>query len=153
MRRVLDVRRFPGSRRLPHFSRDALERSLPEQDIDYRHMVELGGRRRTRPDSPNGGWRVEAFRAYADHMTEAGFRDALGELEALARERPSAIVCAEGLWWRCHRRLVADALAVRGWEVRHIMPDGRVSEHALTEFAEVRDGQLVYPPVELELEV
>jgi len=153
VRQVLDVRRFPGSRRLPHFSRDALERSLQERDIDYRHLVELGGRRRTRPDSPNGGWRVEAFRAYADHMTEAEFRDALGELEALARQRPSAILCAEALWWRCHRRLVADALAVRGWEIQHIMPDGRVSEHALTEFAEVRDGQLVYPPVELELEV
>lgn len=151
--RVVDVRRFPGSRRLPHFARDELARSLPERGLDYRHLVDLGGRRRPRPDSPNAGWRVESFRGYADHMATPEFHAALSELEELAAARPSAIMCSEGLWWRCHRRLVSDALVVRGWEVRHIAPDARVSEHELTEFAEVHRGELVYPAVELELEV
>lgn len=151
--RVLDVRRFPGSRRQPHFGGEALARSLPAQGIDIRHLVDLGGRRRPRPGSPNGGWRVEAFRAYADHMASPGFRAALRDLEALAGERRSAIMCAEGLWWRCHRRLVSDALVVRGWEVRHIAPDGREAAHQLTGFAEVRGAELVYPPVELDLGV
>lgn len=150
---MVDVRRFPGSRRQPHFARDALEHSLPERGIDYRHLIELGGRRRPGPSSPNGGWRVEAVRAYADHMATSEFRGALYELEGLGTERRSAIMCAEGLWWRCHRRLVADALVVRGWEVRHIAPDGRDTVHELTEFAEVREDALVYPAVAGQLEV
>jgi uncharacterized protein (DUF488 family) len=152
VRRVVDIRRFPGSRRLPHFARDALAAALPDRGLDYHHLVDLGGRRRARPDSPNGGWRVLAFRGYADHMATPEFEAAMATLEGLAAEHPSAIMCAEGLWWRCHRRLVADALLVHGWMVRHIGPEGRTADHALTDFAEVRGGRLTYPPSTPELE-
>jgi uncharacterized protein (DUF488 family) len=149
--RIVDVRRFPGSRRLPHFGRETLATALPERGLDYRHLAELGGRRPPRPDSPNAGWRVLAFRAYADHMSTPDFRAALAELERLAAERPTALMCAEGLWWRCHRRLIADALVVRGWTVRHIAPDGRGADHDLTAFALARGGELTYPPQTPEL--
>lgn len=145
---LADVRRHPGSRRLPHFNREALERELP---IAYAHFPELGGRRRPRPDSPNAAWEVEAFRGYADHMASPEFAAGLARLEALAAERRTAIMCAEGLWWRCHRRLVADALTVRGWRVLHVAPDGRTVEHALPDFAVVEDGRLTYPPAQAEL--
>jgi uncharacterized protein (DUF488 family) len=151
VRQVADVRRFPGSRRLPHFGRDTLAAGLPERGIEYRHMVGLGGRRSARPDSPNGGWRGLAFRGYADHMATPEFGAALNELEALAAKRPTAIMCSEGLWWRCHRRLISDALLARGWRVRHIAPDGRLSDHELTDFAESRPEGLVYPPATPEL--
>jgi uncharacterized protein (DUF488 family) len=145
---LADVRAHPGSRRLPHFGRETLERELP---VQYEHFPELGGRRRPRPDSPNAGWEVEAFRAYADYMASEEFAAGLQRLEALAARRRTAIMCAEGLWWRCHRRLVADALTVRDWRVLHVGPDGRATEHALPEFAVVQDGRLSYPPAQGEL--
>jgi uncharacterized protein (DUF488 family) len=149
---VLDVRTHPGSRRLPWFNRQALAGELPEHGLAYRHLPDLGGRRRPRADSANAGWQVEGFRGYADHMESPEFAAGLEELQRLAAERCSAMMCAEGLWWRCHRRLVADALVVRGWEVRHIAPDGALAAHELTPFA-VRDGlRLTYPPVQASLD-
>jgi uncharacterized protein (DUF488 family) len=150
---VADVRVHPGSARMPWFNREALSRSLPEAGLDYVHLPQLGGRRRPRPDSPNVGWEVGGFRGYADHMDSEEFADGLERLQALARERPTAVMCAEGLWWRCHRRLIADALTVRGWEVAHIAPDGKTAAHELTEFAVVDGARLRYPPAQAALEL
>jgi uncharacterized protein (DUF488 family) len=153
VRRVADVRLHPGSRRMPWLNREALSRALPEAGVDYVHLPQLGGRRRPRPDSPNGGWEVGGFRGYADHMDSAEFADGIERLQALARECPTAMMCAEGLWWRCHRRLIADALTVRGWEVVHIAPNGSTSVHELTEFAVVDGKRLRYPPTQAALEL
>lgn len=148
---LVDVRQYPRSRRVPHFNSDALESSLPERGIEYLHMRELGGRRKARPDSPNDGWENEQFRGYADHMATPEFEAALERLESLARARPAAVMCAEATWFRCHRRLVSDALLVRGWHVLHIGSDGRLTEHELTPFAVVADGRLTYPAEQTSL--
>jgi uncharacterized protein (DUF488 family) len=148
---VADVRRFPGSKRLPHFDAEALREALPARGIAYEHYPELGGRRSRVPSSPNGGWEVAAFQGYADHMASAEFARGLTRLEAWARERSVAAMCAEAPWWRCHRRLLADALLVRGVPVRHILGAGRAAEHELTEFAQVEDGRFTYPPRQLSL--
>ena len=147
---VADVRRYPSSRRHPHFNAGSLAEALPREGIDYVELGEaLGGRRTPRPDTPNMGWRVAGFRGYADHMESAEFRSALAELEDLARERRAAFMCAEGPWWRCHRQLIADALLARGWEVQHVMPDGRLEEHRLTPFAVVEGDAVTYPGASL----
>ena len=143
---VADVRAHPGSRRVPHFGRDALAAGLREAEIGYAHLPELGGRRRAGPGSANTGWEVPAFRAYADHMAGEEFAAGLSRLEALTRAAATAAMCAEGPWWRCHRRLVADALVARGWKVVHVMPDGRTAAHELTPFAVVEGGRISYPP-------
>jgi uncharacterized protein (DUF488 family) len=148
---LVDVRQYPRSRRVPQFNAEALEESLPAAGIDYLHMRELGGRRRPRPGSTNDGWENDQFRGYADHMETEEFAAALSRLESFARERPTAIMCAEAQWWRCHRRLVSDALLVRGWRVRHIGSDGRVEDHPLTPFAVVEDGRLSYPAEQTSL--
>jgi uncharacterized protein (DUF488 family) len=136
---------------MPWFSREALERELPSCDIAYVHFPQLGGRRRPSPGSPNGGWEVEGFRGYADHMAKAEFMAGLAALKALAVRRAAAMMCAESLWWRCHRRLISDALTVDGWEVAHIGPDGGTTIHELTPFL-VRDGgRLTYPPAQASL--
>jgi uncharacterized protein (DUF488 family) len=149
---VADVRAYPTSRRAPDASREALERWLPEEGVAYLHLPELGGRRRARPGSENQGWRTEGFRAYADHMRTEKFRGGLERLERAAREQATAVMCAEGLWWRCHRRLISDALLVRGWEVRHILPDGELAEHELPEFALVEGNEVSYPPAQQTLD-
>jgi uncharacterized protein (DUF488 family) len=148
---VADVRRFPSSRRMPHFNAGALKRELG--DIGYVHVEELGGRRNPVPGSPNGGWRVKQFQGYADHMESEEFARGLERLEAVARDRRTAVMCAEAQWTSCHRRLLSDALLVRGWRVLHIRSDGRQEEHALTEFAEQRGERLVYPSGQTELGV
>jgi uncharacterized protein (DUF488 family) len=133
---LCDVRRFPGSRRHPQFNADALEATLGGAGIAYEQLGDgLGGRRRARRDSPNTGWRVAAFRGYADHTETDEFRAGLERLEGLARERRAAIMCTEGDWRRCHRRLISDALAAKGWRVVHIRPDGRPEGHQQTVFA------------------
>lgn len=149
---LVDVRAFPSSRRHPQFNREALAGWLPAAGIAYRHLPALGGRRTPAPDSPNGGWRESAFQGYADHMRSPEFRGALGELEAAGREAPTTFMCAEAVWWRCHRRLIADALVARGWRVEHLgIGDGR-AVHQLTEFAVVHpDGSLTYPPAQATL--
>jgi uncharacterized protein (DUF488 family) len=143
---LADVRRFPGSRRYPHFNAEPLAESLREAGIDYRHFADLGGRRRERlPESPNRAWRVESFNAYADHMQSPEFLAALDELMAEARETPTVIVCSEALPHRCHRRLISDALVVRGWRVRHLLSPKRIDDHQLTPFARVAGTVITYP--------
>jgi uncharacterized protein (DUF488 family) len=149
VKRVADVRRVPRSGRHPQFRAEALAVELPARGIAYDHMPALGGWRRPLPDSPNGGWDNDAFRGYADYALTAEFGTALEELGTLARERPTAIMCAEGQWWRCHRRLIADRLLAAGWTVCHIGPDGRLAEHELPPFAERQaDGTVRYPPAQ-----
>jgi uncharacterized protein (DUF488 family) len=150
---LADVRTVPKSRRMPWFWGDELARSLPEAGIAYEHFRDLGGFRRPRPGSPNGGWRVEAFQGYADNMESAAFREALARLMELAEARRTAVMCAEANWWRCHRRLLSDALLVRGFEVLHIGSRGGVERHALTPFAVADGDRLTYPPEQTTLDV
>ena len=128
---------------MPHFAKAALERSLPPQGVEYMHVPELGGLRRPRPDSINTGWRNVSFRGYADYMQTGEFRSAVDHLIALA---PATIMCAEAVPWRCHRSLIADALLVRGVDVRHITGAGAPAPHRLTPFARVEGGRITYPP-------
>jgi uncharacterized protein (DUF488 family) len=143
---LADVRTAAGSRRNPQFGAAEMAAWLPAAGIAYRRIPALGGLRRTRADSPNTGWRNASFRGYADYALTEPFAVGLAELAALARERPTAMMCAEAPWWRCHRRIVADHLVTSGWEVRHIGSDGRWSVHELTAFAVVApDGAVRYP--------
>jgi uncharacterized protein (DUF488 family) len=141
---VADVRHYPGSRRLPHFNRDALAEALPAAGIEYHHFVSLGGRRRPAADSPNTAWRSEQFRGYADYMETDEFRTGAQALLELAATRPTAMMCAEAVWWRCHRSLVADWLKVRGHEVLHIVGPRKVEPHPYTSAASIVDGRLSY---------
>lgn len=144
--RLVDVRRFPASRRHPHFARDALAQHLTEAGIAYVHELDLGGRRRPAADSPNTWWRNAQFRAYADHLGSEEVQAALERVIDGAREATTALMCAEGVHWRCHRQLLADALVARGFEVRHILGPRRAEPHHLAAGARVLgDGQLVYP--------
>ena len=142
---VADVRTVPRSRRHPQFERDRLEASLQAAGLAYRHFPGLGGLRKPRPDSANTAWRNENFRGYADYMQSAAFRTALVEFEAFAREGRTAAMCAEAIWWQCHRRLLADALLVLRVPVRHILPSGAAKPHELSEFAREHLGGVIYP--------
>jgi len=143
---VVDVRSFPGSRRHPHFGRDQLEAWLPAAGIEYRWEKDLGGFRKPAPDSPNQALRHPSFRGYADHMASAAFGTALDRLIDLAGRRRTAVMCSESLWWRCHRRLLSDALVLwRGAAVTHLAHDGRRQAHRLTDG--VRPGDGGGPPV------
>jgi uncharacterized protein (DUF488 family) len=144
VRQLADIRTVARSRRHPHFSSDALAVSLADAGIAYRHMKALGGLRKARADSRNTAWRNESFRGYADHMESVEFRSALDALVEWSRDAPTAIMCAEAVWWRCHRQLVADALVARGVEVRHIMSPTDAPAHELSEFARVEDGTVTY---------
>lgn len=141
---IADVRRFPGSKRHPHFAREALETSLPAAGIEYLWLPQLGGRRRPRADSPNTGWRNEAFRGYADHIGTAEFGHGYSLLVELAARRRTAIMCSELLWWRCHRSLVSDVLKARGYDVLHVTDRGPAKPHPWTAPARIVDGQLDY---------
>jgi len=141
---IADVRRFPGSKRHPHFAREALEEWLPASGIEYVWLPQLGGRRRPRKDSPNDGWRNEAFRGYADHIESAEFGEGLQWLEALASRRRAAMMCSELLWWRCHRSLVSDVLKARGWTVLHVVDSAPPKEHPWTAPARIVGGRLDY---------
>jgi uncharacterized protein (DUF488 family) len=143
---VADVRRFAGSRRQPQFGAEALRDALDKHGCAYRHFPDLGGRRSDRLEhSPNVGWRVESFNAYADYMLSEPFKKALDELMETAATQRTALMCAEALPWRCHRRLIGDALVVRGWSMRDILSETRADEHALTSFARVEGEQCYYP--------
>ena len=142
---LVDVRSLPASRRMPHFAKGALERSLPAQGIAYQHVPELGVLRKPKPDSINTGLRNVSFRGYADHMQTGQFWDAIQRLEDLATSNSVAFMCAEAVPWRCHRSLISDALTVRGVEVRHIIGKAAPSLHALTPLALVQDGRITYP--------
>lgn len=146
IRCLVDVRRFPHSRRNPQFNRELLAQQLPEHGMSYRHCPALGGRRRPRPDSPNTGWVNAGFRGFADYMQTPVFTAALEELLQVAiREGPLALLCAEAVPWRCHRSLIADALAARGISVWHILSSTRLQPHQLTVFSRVVDGVVQYP--------
>jgi uncharacterized protein (DUF488 family) len=141
---LVDVRRWPASRRHPHFRRETLEASLREHEIDYIWRGDLGGFRKPSPDSHNTAWKVGAFRAYADFMLTPEFEQIMNEMEQRIAGRRSAFMCAEAVPWRCHRQLLADAFLVRGFSVRHIMDDG-CHEHRLPPFAMPEGTKISYP--------
>ncbi len=140
-----DVRTAPGSRRMPHFTRAVLETRLPEAGIGYRHVRELGGLRKARPDSRNTAWRNLSFRGYADYMETAEFERALEGLAAAQAHRRPAIMCAEAVPWRCHRSLIGDALLARGVEVLDIISEAPPQPHRMTPFAVLVEGAVRYP--------
>ena len=146
---LADVRTIPKSRRHPHFGGEALAARLNEEGIEYRHVAALGGLRKPRPDSPNGAWRNESFRGYADHMMTADFAAGVAVLLEFGEQRNVAVMCAEAVWWQCHRMLLSDALVARDVEVQHIMSQrgkSSLQPHRLTPFAKIReDGQVWYP--------
>jgi uncharacterized protein (DUF488 family) len=142
---LADVRSFPSSRRWPQFNQAELLRSLEQAGIEYRWMKPLGGRRHiVRPDSPHTAWTHPAFRSYADYAESDDFAAGFRELMELTAYTVIAVMCSEGLWWRCHRRIVSDNLAVRGWTVEHIMPGGKLVAHRIAEFASVDGERLTY---------
>jgi uncharacterized protein (DUF488 family) len=141
---LVDVRSFPGSRRYPHFNKERLRESLAGEGIDYRHAPELGGRRRAKPDSINMAWRNEMFRGYADYMETEDFRAAIEQLVQLASKRRCVIMCAEAVWWRCHRSLISDYLKASETNVVHIIGAGKSEDHPFTTAARIIDGRLSY---------
>lgn len=141
---LADVRLLPGSRRHPHFNREVLAASLQKTGIEYVHLPGLGGRRKAKPDSPNTAWRNESFRGYADHMESPEFLRGIDALQALALGQRSAIMCAEAVWWQCHRALISDWLKAHGFEVLHILSENKVEPHPYTSAAQIIDGQLSY---------
>jgi uncharacterized protein (DUF488 family) len=147
IRHLVDVRRFPASRHNPQFHQAAIEAWLPTRGISYRWEAALGGFRKPANDSPNTGLHNASFRGYADHMATPAFRVALDRLLSEATDVPTAVMCSEALWWRCHRRLVADAATmVAGVRAAHLMHDGTVRPHVVTDRARVDGGTVTYPP-------
>ena len=144
IRTLADVRSTPGSRRHPQFGANALAASLGDAGIAYVHLPGLGGRREPKADSPHRAIRVAAFRGYADHMASDEFAREYERLTALAHGSRTAFLCAETLWWRCHRRLIADRLTVDGWTVTHLLAPGKNEPHKLWDVARIHDGHLVY---------
>jgi uncharacterized protein (DUF488 family) len=142
---VADVRRFPGSKRYPQYAQGALCAALAEQSIAYRWLPALGGRRRPLRDSPNGAWRNASFRGYADYMASSEFSEGLNELLELSGSLRTTLMCAEAVWWRCHRALIADVLCVRGIEVVHVLDAKHAAVHRYTAPARIIDGRLSYP--------
>ena len=145
VRQLADIRTVPRSRRHPHFAIDALSAALPAAGIAYRHFPALGGLRKPHRESVNAGWTHAGFRGYADYMQTQAFSDALDTLVAWSEAAPTAIMCAEAVWWRCHRRLVADALVARGIVVRHILSTAEAKRHTVTEFGVIEQGRITYP--------
>jgi uncharacterized protein (DUF488 family) len=141
---LVDVRSYPGSRRYPQFNKLELANSLELAGIEYRHLPELGGRRRARKDSTNIAWRNESFRGYADYMDTDAFRDAVAELLKLAGRKRTAIMCAEAVWWRCHRSLISDYLKAHGILVNHILGENKSEVHPYTSAARIVNGELSY---------
>lgn len=150
VRRVVDIRTVPGSRRNPQFGEAELARTLPEAGIGYERLAALGGLRHSKVDAPtvNGAWRNASFRAYADYMQTEAFAAGIEQLLALARQERVAIMCAEAVPWRCHRSLVGDALLARGAEVLDILSPTSTTPHTLPSFARVDGERVWYPPIE-----
>src|SRR6202050_167589 len=145
VRRVIDIRAIPRSRHNPQYNRETLGPALRSHGIGYVHLKALGGLRRTKPDSKNVGWHNASFRGFADYMQTAEFEVALARAMKLSKVKPSVLMCAEAVPWRCHRSLVADALAARKFSVEHIMSVARANQHKLTSFARVRGKKVTYP--------
>jgi uncharacterized protein (DUF488 family) len=149
---VVDVRLLPGSRRYPQFNKEELAKSLREHGIGYEHFPELGGRRKARKDSPNTAWRNESFRGYADYMEAAEFASGIARLQEIADSHgATAIMCAEAVWWKCHRSLIADYLKAHGVEVIHIIDASKTEPHPFTSAARIVDGKLSYSRNQPEL--
>lgn len=148
---LADVRHYPGSRKYPHFNVEPLQHALHNAGIGYEAFTELGGRRKPLPDSPNTGWRHEAFRGYADYMQTDAFHAGIERLETIACARRTAIMCAEAVWWRCHRGLIADWFKSHGTRVLHIMGSSTPREHPYTAAARIVDGRLDYSADQGEL--
>ncbi len=151
IREVVDVRTAPASRKHPHFGSDALARSLEGRGMRYLHLGELGGWRRSRPDSANVALRSPGFRGYADHLESEEFARGYATLLQVARAVPTAFMCAETLWWRCHRRILADRLVADGWEVVHLLRPGESTPHRLSREGHVVGGRLTYDRAEVAL--
>ena len=141
---IVDVRSFPGSRRYPQFNKENLRAALAGAGVEYLHFPELGGRRRARPDSLNMAWRNETFRGYADYMETNEFREGIARLLNRAGARRTAIMCAEAVWWRCHRSLISDYLKAQGIQVTHILGTGKSELHPFTSAARIVNGELSY---------
>lgn len=141
---VTDIRSFPGSRKYPQFNKETLEISLPQNNIWYFHLKNLGGRRKAYPDSKNTAWRHVAFRGYADYMETDAFKEGIKELEGIASKDRTVFMCSEAVWWRCHRSMVSDYLKVNGWTVMHIMGIRKETEHPYTSPARIVGKKLVY---------
>ena len=145
IRMLADVRAWPGSKRYPQFNKEALAESLTAHGIRYEHFPELGGKRKSKADSRNTAWRDASFRGYADYMETEQFQKAIERLlDVAAGTGPTAIMCAEAVWWRCHRSLVADYLKVRGVEVLHILGANKIEPHPYTSAARIVNGELSY---------
>lgn len=141
---LVDIRSLPGSRKFPQFDKENLMISMPEAGIKYLHSAALGGRRKVKKDSKNTRWNNTSFRAYADYMETTEFENAVEELEKIALEKTTAYMCAEALWWRCHRSMVSDFLKAKGWTVLHIMAPGKTQEHRYTAPARIVEGAVCY---------
>lgn len=141
---IVDIRRFPGSRKFPQFNQDNLKIALEEAGMQYISMLDLGGRRKPNNDSKNTIWKNESFRGYADYMETAAFENAVLKLEEIATKYTTAYMCSEALWYRCHRAMVSDYLKAKGWNVLHIMNIAKVQQHKYTEPARIVDGKIYY---------
>jgi uncharacterized protein (DUF488 family) len=141
---IADIRRFPGSRKFPHFNKESLELSLQEAGIEYIHMLALGGRRKAKKDSKNTVWNNVSFKGYADYMETEEFQNALEKLEHIALQKPTAYMCSEAVWWRCHRSMVSDYLKAKRWKVFHIMAKEKAQEHKYTAPAKIIDDKVFY---------
>jgi len=151
---VADARLLPGSKRHPQFNKEELARSLREDGIGYEHFPELGGRRKARKDSRHTAWRNESFRGYADYMETAEFANGIARLQQMAdRDGATAIMCAEAVWWRCHRSLIADYLKAQGVDVIHILDANKIDPHPFTSAANIVDGKLDYSKTDRELTI
>lgn len=141
---VADVRNFPGSRKYPHFNKESMEVTLPQNNIQYVHFKSLGGRRKVSPGSKNTAWKNNAFRGYADYMETDIFKEGITELAGKALEQRTACMCSEAVWWRCHRSMISDYLKLHGWKVMHIMDVTKAQEHPYTSPARIVNGELNY---------
>ncbi|MBX2887725.1 MAG: DUF488 domain-containing protein [Ferruginibacter sp.] len=141
---VVDIRSLPGSRKFPQFDKENMEIILPENGIEYVHLLELGGRRKVKKNSHNTRWRNDSFKGYADYMETEDFKKAILHLENIATKRITVYMCAEAVWWRCHRSMVSDYLKAKGWDVLHIMTINKAEPHRYTQPARIIDGTVCY---------
>jgi uncharacterized protein (DUF488 family) len=146
---VVDIRRFPGSRKYPWFNKEYLAAALQKAGISYVHLEALGGRRKVQEHSKNNRWRNKSFQGYADYMETGDFEKGMTALEAIALRQPTAYMCSEALWWRCHRSMVSDYLKAKGWTVLHIMAAGKAEEHPYTSPARISNGHVFYSDTNL----